>query len=44
MVEKGRKTDGIFRDSGADFKGNGRVDIGDAAKIAYYLVGKVSEL
>ncbi|MFQ6118885.1 MAG: hypothetical protein ACE5KE_03250 [Methanosarcinales archaeon] len=28
----------------ADFNGNGRVDIGDAAKIAYYLVGKIDKL
>ena len=27
-----------------DFNDNGRVDIGDAAKIAFYLAGKVSEL
>jgi len=28
----------------ADFNNNSRVDIGDASKIAYFLVGKVSEL
>lgn len=44
MVENGRQMDGMFRDLGTDFNGNDRVDIGDAAKIAHYLVGKVSEL
>jgi len=28
----------------ADFNHNGRIDIGDAAKIAYYYVGKISTL
>jgi len=27
-----------------DLNDNGRIDIGDASKIAYFLVGKVSEL
>jgi len=31
-------------DPAADFNGNGAVDIGDAAKIAYYFVGKVPAL
>ena len=31
-------------DLGADFNGNGAVDIGDAAKIAYFFVGKVGAL
>ena len=31
-------------DPAADFNGNGVVDIGDAAKIAYYFVGKVEAL
>jgi hypothetical protein len=28
----------------ADFNNNGIVDIGDAAKIAYFVVGKIAEL
>ena len=36
--------DKIPDDPRADFNGNGRVDIGDLAKIAYYLIGKISEL
>jgi hypothetical protein len=31
-------------DLAADFNGNGAVDIGDAAKIAYYFVGKIEAL
>jgi len=31
-------------DHRADFNNNGRVDIGDAAKISFYLAQKVSEL
>jgi hypothetical protein len=31
-------------DLAADFNENGAVDIGDAAKIAYYFVGKIGEL
>jgi hypothetical protein len=31
-------------DPAADFNGNGKVDIGDAAKIACYLVGKIPAL
>jgi len=34
----------VPEDMNADFNGNGRVDIGDAAKIACYLAGKVSEI
>jgi len=34
----------VPKDLNADFNGNGRVDVGDAAKIAFYLAGKVSEL
>jgi len=28
----------------ADFNNNGRIDVGDATKIARYLVGKIREL
>jgi hypothetical protein len=28
----------------ADFNGNGRVDIGDLAKIAYYMLEKIDRL
>jgi hypothetical protein len=31
-------------DPAADFNGNGAVDIGDAAKIACYFVGKIATL
>jgi len=31
-------------DPAADVNGNGEVDVGDEAKIAYYSVWKVSEL
>ena len=31
-------------DPAADFNQNGKVDIGDAAKIACYFVGKIGEL
>jgi len=31
-------------DEKADFNGNGRVDVGDLAKIAYYPIGKIDKL
>ena len=31
-------------DLAADFNQNGKVDIGDAAKIAYFFVGKIEAL
>ena len=34
----------IKPDLRADFNNYGRVDIGDLAKMAYYLLGKVQEL
>ncbi|MDD5025326.1 MAG: hypothetical protein PHN79_09515 [Methanoregula sp.] len=39
----GRKEDAGTR-PGADFNNNGRVDVGDASKIAWYIVGKITEL
>ena len=36
------KTPSILPD--ADFNNNGRVDVGDASKIAWYIVGKITEL
>ena len=34
----------VQEDLNADFNENGRVDIGDVAKIAFYLAGEESEL
>ncbi|MDD5025329.1 MAG: hypothetical protein PHN79_09530 [Methanoregula sp.] len=36
------KTPSILPD--VDFNNNGRVDVGDASKIAWYIVGEITEL
>jgi len=37
-----KKTQELVPD--ADFNNNGRVDVGDASKIAWYIVRKITEL
>ena len=34
----------VPQENRADFNENGQVDIGDVAKIAYYLAGKINKL